>query len=390
VNTIIPFPLDSNIPIEPNVGKPGKTGSGSDLSAELATLLRSRRVSLQNVQTGLNKVLTLEPLTSVKDLIIVGDGPAAEEIFQYCEDQTVRGYRFCGVFNDTPIDGPLNARRIGDVESAKAYAIQNKIDIVYCALPGTRRSDITDLMEFCERNTIRFRVIPSADSFIPVVKTSGLEFHGAVPVSKIRHEPLDNATKRRLKRAFDIMFSLGVILFIFTWLFPILAFLVKLSSRGPVFFKQMRLGKDNEQFVCWKFRSMRMNKEADSKQATKNDPRVTKVGAFLRKSNLDEMPQFFNVLFGHMSIVGPRPHPLRLNDQYRDIIDKYMVRHFVRPGITGWAQVNGFRGETQTPELMEKRVELDVWYLENWSFMLDLRIVVKTVTNMFGKDENAY
>lgn len=382
--------MDSSIPTDRPVNAPGKPVLGTDLSAELATLLRSRRVSLQNVQTGLNKVLTLEPLTSVKDLIIVGDGPAAEEIFQYCEDQTVRGYRFCGVFNDTPIDGPLNARRVGDVESAKAFALQNKIDIVYCALPGTRRSDITDLMEFCERNTIRFRVIPSADSFIPVVKTSGLEFHGAVPVSKIRHEPLDKASNRRLKRAFDIVFSLGVILFIFTWLFPILAILVKLSSRGPVFFKQMRLGKDNEQFVCWKFRSMRMNKEADSKQATKNDPRVTKVGSFLRKSNLDEMPQFFNVLFGHMSIVGPRPHPLRLNDQYRDIIDKYMVRHFVRPGITGWAQVNGLRGETQTPELMEKRVEMDVWYLENWSFLLDLRIVVKTVTNMFGKDEKAY
>jgi putative colanic acid biosysnthesis UDP-glucose lipid carrier transferase len=245
-------------------------------------------------------------------------------------------------------------------------------------------------MEFCERNTIRFRVIPSAESFIPVVKTSDLEFHGAVPVSKLRREPLDIAQNRNTKRAFDIVFSLGVVLFIFTWLFPILAILVKLSSKGPVFFKQMRLGRDNKEFACWKFRSMRMNDEADSKQATKNDPRVTTIGKFLRKSNLDEMPQFINVLFGHMSIVGPRPHPLRLNDQYRDIIDKYMVRHFVRPGITGWAQVNGFRGETRTPELMERRVELDVWYLENWSFWLDLKIVVKTVTNMFGKDPNAY
>lgn len=373
---------------EPVLGN--RLPGSAELNGELSTLLRSGRLSLQNVQTGLNKVLTLEPLTTVKDLIIVGDSPAAEEIFQYCEDQTVRGYRFCGVFNDTPIEGALGVRRVGDVEAAKVFAIQNRIDIVYCALPGTRRQEITELMEFCERNTIRFRVIPSAESFIPVVKTSELEFHGAVPVSKIRREPLDSAFARWVKRAFDVMFSLGVILFVFTWLFPILGLLVKLSSRGPVFFKQMRLGKDNKQFVCWKFRSMRMNVEADSKQATKNDPRVTKVGAFLRKSNLDEMPQFLNVLFGHMSIVGPRPHPLRLNDQYRDIIDKYMVRHFVRPGITGWAQVNGFRGETRTPELMERRVELDVWYLENWSFWLDLRIVVKTVTNMFGKDPNAY
>lgn len=359
-------------------------------SAELGTLLRSRRLSLQQVQSGLSKVLTLEQLTPVKDLIIVGDGPAAEEIFQYCEDQTVRGYRFCGMFNDAAVDGPLGGRMLGDVKAAKAYALEHRIDIVYCALPGTRKDEITDLMEFCERNTIRFRVIPSADSFIPVVQTSDLEFHGAVPVSKLRHEPLDRVSNRVIKRTFDIIFSLAVILLVFSWLFPVLAILIKLSSRGPVFFKQQRLGRDNKEFVCWKFRSMRQNKEADTKQATKNDPRVTGVGRFLRKSNLDEMPQFFNVLFGQMSVVGPRPHPLRLNDQYRDIIDKYMVRHFVRPGITGWAQVNGFRGETRTPELMERRIELDVWYLENWSFLLDLKIVLRTVTNMFGKDPNAY
>ena len=368
----------------------GRTAIAAELTAELSTLLRSGRNSLQHVQTGLNKVLALEPLTTVKDLVIVGDGPAAEEIFRYCEDQTVRGYRFRGIFNDEPLEGVLGQRRMGDVEAAKAFSIQNRIDILYCALPGTRRAEITELMEFCERNTIRFRIIPSAESFIPVVKTSELEFHGDVPVSKIRKEPLDSAFARGLKRAFDITFSFLVIVLIFSWLFPILALLVKLSSKGPVFFKQSRLGRDNQPFVCWKFRSMRMNVEADSKQATKNDPRVTAVGRFLRKSNLDEMPQFFNVFMGHMSVVGPRPHPLRLNDQYRDIIDKYMVRHFVRPGITGWAQVNGLRGETRTPELMERRVELDVWYLENWSFWLDLRIVVKTVTNMFGKDENAY
>jgi len=369
---------------------PSTPGVVPEVAGELSSLLRSGRFAIQNVQTGLNKVFTLEPLTTVKDLVIVGDGPAAAEIFQYCEDQTVRGYRFCGVFNDEPIAGPLGARRLGDVEAAKAYAVQNRIDILYCALPGTRREEITDLMEFCERNTIRFRVIPSADSFIPVVKTGELEFHGAVPVSKIRHEPLDRPVNRAIKRAFDIVFSAAVILFVFSWLFPLLAILVKLSSKGPVFFQQKRLGRDNKEFVCWKFRSMRMNDQADSKQATKDDPRVTAVGRFLRKSNLDEMPQFLNVFLGQMSVVGPRPHPIKLNQQYREIIDKYMVRHFVLPGITGWAQVNGFRGETRTPELMERRVELDVWYLENWSFWLDLKIVVKTVTNMFGKDPNAY
>jgi len=342
------------------------------------------------MRTGLNQVLTLEPLTSVKDLIIVGDGPAAQEIFQYCQDQTVRGYRFRGLFSDHPVEGVLGPQRIGDVESSKTFALQNRIDIVYCALPGTCKEAITDLMEFCERNTIRFRVIPSAESFIPVVQASNLEFHGAVPVSKLRNEPLDKRANRALKRAFDIVFSLGVIVFVLSWLIPILALAVKLSSPGPVFFKQTRLGEGKRKFSCYKFRSMRVNKEADLRQATRNDPRVTRVGAFLRKSNLDEMPQFFNVLLGHMSVVGPRPHPLKLNDQFRDIIDKYMVRHFVRPGITGWAQVNGLRGETRTPELMEKRVDLDIWYLENWSFLLDLKIVVRTVTNMLGKDDKAY
>ncbi|HMQ75350.1 MAG: undecaprenyl-phosphate glucose phosphotransferase [Flavobacteriales bacterium] len=382
--------IDGNPPLRMEANDPGKLTARPEGMGDLAALLRSKRLSLQQVGSGLSKVLTLEPLTSVKDLIIVGEGPAAEEIFQYCQDQTVRGYRFRGLFNDQEVRGPLGAHRMGDVEAAKAFAVQNRIDIVYCALPGTRRADITDLMEFCERNTIRFRVIPSVDSFIPVVQTTDLEFHGSVPVSKLRREPLDHRANRAWKRTFDIVFSSLVILLVFSWLFPILALLVKLSSPGPVFFRQQRLGRDNKEFACWKFRSMRVNAEADTKQATKNDPRVTRVGAFLRKSNLDEMPQFFNVLMGQMSVVGPRPHPLRLNDQYRDIIDKYMVRHFVRPGITGWAQVNGFRGETRTPELMERRIELDVWYLENWSFWLDVRIVVKTVTNMLGKDPNAY
>lgn len=382
--------IDGNPPLRMEANDPGKLATRPEGMGDLAALLRSKRLSLQQVGSGLSKVLTLEPLTSVKDLIIVGEGPAAEEIFQYCQDQTVRGYRFRGLFNDEDVRGPLGAHRLGDVEAAKSFAVQNRIDIVYCALPGTRRADITDLMEFCERNTIRFRVIPSVDSFIPVVKTTDLEFHGSVPVSKLRREPLDLRANRAWKRTFDIIFSSLVILLVFSWLFPILALLVKLSSPGPVFFRQQRLGRDNKEFACWKFRSMRVNAEADTKQATKNDPRVTRVGAFLRKSNLDEMPQFFNVLMGQMSVVGPRPHPLRLNDQYRDIIDKYMVRHFVRPGITGWAQVNGFRGETRTPELMERRIELDVWYLENWSFWLDLRIVVRTVTNMLRKDPNAY
>ena len=361
-----------------------------DASRDLNTLLKSQRRTLNQMQTGISKYLAIDTLTTVKDLVIVGDGPAAEEICRYCDDQTVRGYRFRGVFTDESAVGELYDRRLGGMADIKKYVSNNRIDIMYCALPGTRRTEITDLMEFCESNTIRFRVIPSADSFIPVVQASDLEFHGEVPVSKIRKEPLENKWNRVKKRVFDMAFSLGVVVFIFTWLFPILALLVKLSSKGPVFYKQRRLGRDNKDFVCWKFRSMRTDNDTVFRQATKNDPRITKIGAIMRKTNLDEMPQFLNVLMGQMSVVGPRPHPLKLNDQYKDIVDKYMVRHFCLPGITGWAQVNGFRGETQTPDIMEQRIKLDVHYIENWSFGLDIRIVIKTVMNMFGKEEKAY
>jgi len=195
---------------------------------------------------------------------------------------------------------------------------------------------------------------------------------------------------RFIKRVFDIGFSLFVILFVFSWLFPILAILIKTSSPGPIFFVQTRSGRDNEPFNCYKFRSMRVNSDSDSKQATKDDVRKTKVGAFLRRTNLDELPQFFNVILGNMTIVGPRPHMLKHTEEYSKLIDQFMVRHFLKPGITGWAQVNGLRGETKTTEDMLQRVEADVWYLENWSFLLDLKIIFLTFYGTFKGDKNAF
>jgi putative colanic acid biosynthesis UDP-glucose lipid carrier transferase len=189
---------------------------------------------------------------------------------------------------------------------------------------------------------------------------------------------------------FDCVFSLFVILFIFSWLFPILAVIIKLESRGPVFFTQIRSGRDNNPFKCYKFRSMRVNKDADHMQATRGDNRITPIGAFLRRTSLDELPQFFNVLIGNMSVVGPRPHMIKHTDQYSQLIDRFMVRHFLKPGITGWAQVKGLRGETKTVDAMLKRVEADVWYLENWSFLLDLKIIFLTMRNSFTGDENAF
>ena len=192
------------------------------------------------------------------------------------------------------------------------------------------------------------------------------------------------------KRSFDILFSLFIILFVFSWLYPILAILIKLESKGPVFFIQMRTGRNNTHFKCYKFRSMRVNTDADKKQATRDDHRITKIGAFMRKTSLDELPQFFNVLIGNMSIVGPRPHMLSHTEEYSQLTEKFKARHILRPGITGWAQIRGLRGEVKTAEAMIKRVDADVWYLKNWSFLLDLKIIFLTFWITLKGDKNAY
>jgi lipopolysaccharide/colanic/teichoic acid biosynthesis glycosyltransferase len=179
-------------------------------------------------------------------------------------------------------------------------------------------------------------------------------------------------------------------IFVLSWLVPLIALAIWLDSKGPVFFKQVRSGLNNKPFVCYKFRSMKINSESHTVQAIRNDKRFTLVGRFLRKTNLDEFPQFYNVLKGEMSIVGPRPHMLKHTEDYSAIINKYMVRQFIKPGITGWAQVNGHRGETQKLEDMEARVDHDIWYMENWSLLLDVKIVALTAFNIFRGDKNAF
>jgi len=195
--------------------------------------------------------------------------------------------------------------------------------------------------------------------------------------------------KGTLKRVFDIVFSLIVIIFLLSWLIPILAILIKLESKGPVFFKQGRPGMDEKEFFCYKFRSMQVNGFTE-KEASKNDPRVTKMGKFMRKTSMDELPQFFNVILGEMSVVGPRPHLWSQNKAYASKIKKYMVRHYVKPGITGLAQVKGFRGEIETEEDMVNRIKLDVFYIENWSLIMDIKIIFQTVFNIFKGEDKAY
>jgi putative colanic acid biosynthesis UDP-glucose lipid carrier transferase len=211
-----------------------------------------------------------------------------------------------------------------------------------------------------------------------------------MPVFSVRQEPLEDINNRIRKRLFDIAFSSLVVIFILSWLIPLVSLAIWIESGRPIFFFQERTGKDNKSFYCFKFRSMYVNKDSNTKQATKEDERITRIGKLLRKTNIDEFPQFLNVLKGDMSIVGPRPHMLKHTDDYSKKINQYMVRQFMKPGITGWAQVNGFRGETKALEEMEKRVEHDLWYMEQWSLWLDARIIFLTAYNMFRGEKNAY
>ncbi len=318
-----------------------------------------------------------------RKVIIVGNGAPAVEMQRYFESHPEVGYKLKGVFCDaSTIMQPSEIS--GKVSDAKQFAIDKKIDEIYCSLSGLEPEQITDLMDFSDRSLIRFRVVPDFRGFAN--KKVKIDFYDSIPVLSVRNEPLQNIGNRIVKRAFDIIFSFLVIIFVFPFIFLIVAPLIKLSSKGPVFFKQLRSGRDNITFYCWKLRTMKVNENADVEQAREGDVRITSIGRFLRKTSLDELPQFYNTLIGNMSVVGPRPHMLKHTEEYSEVIDKFMVRHFVKPGITGWAQVHGLRGETRNNSLMEKRVKYDVWYLENWSLLLDMKIVVLTFTQiLFGK-----
>ncbi|MEJ7913320.1 MAG: exopolysaccharide biosynthesis polyprenyl glycosylphosphotransferase, partial [Chitinophagaceae bacterium] len=231
-------------------------------------------------------------------------------------------------------------------------------------------------------------IVPDLGFFVK--KQMHVDYLNEIPVLSVRKEPLQDLDNRIRKRIFDIVVSSVVLVFILSWLIPILSLLIKLNSKGPVFFAQPRTGKNNKEFLCIKFRSMKVNTQADLQQASRNDQRITGLGRFLRRTSLDEFPQFLNVLKGDMSIIGPRPHMLKHTDEYSRLVGKYMVRQFLKPGISGWAQVNGYRGETQTLEQMEGRVDHDIWYLENWSLMFDLRIMFLTVFNTAKGDKNAF
>ena len=197
--------------------------------------------------------------------------------------------------------------------------------------------------------------------------------------TNIKKKPLKKIFNAFLKRIFDIAFSGFIIVFFLSWMFPLFALIIKLQSTGPVIYKQLREGKDGAHFLCFKFRTMHLNDESDYSWTKVNDPRVTNFGVFLRRTSLDEFPQFINVFFGSMSIVGPRPHPIKLNDLYRARIENFSLRHETRPGVTGLAQMKGYRGSIKYYHQINSRVKLDRFYIQNWTFLLDLKIILLTI-----------
>ncbi len=290
-----------------------------------------------------------------------------------------------GRFGNTPM--PL-VDTIGAYSDLRNYILTNqtikKVVFIYSPLSIEEEREI---IAICQRRFIDIEVLPRETNLLP--GGFKLQRHGSMPILTVKEEPLTRLANKIAKRAFDLIVSGLVILFVFPWLMPIVALCIVLESKGGVFFCQERSGYLNEPFQMIKFRTMVINEDSDSKQAQRGDARVTKVGAFLRKTSLDEFPQFWNVFKGDMSIVGPRPHMLQHTTQYSKFIETYLIRHKIKPGITGWAQVNGSRGPTAEVEDMRRRVDLDVWYLSHWSLALDIRCVIQTVINAVRGEENA-
>lgn len=316
-----------------------------------------------------------------RKVIIIGKNKKTELLEKFFNDSPEYGYQLKEVFN------LRNGSQI-EIEDCIEYVMKNKIDEIYFSAAELANEEIAKLIDFADNNLKVLKFLP--DNKDIYTKKLDFDYYGVLPILSLRKIPIDEPLNQFIKRGFDIALSLFVLVGILSWLTPILAIVIRLDSKGPTFFKQMRNGLDYKEFTCYKFRSMKPNPTADLYQVTKGDERITKVGRFLRKTSIDELPQFFNVLIGDMSVVGPRPHMVSHTHMYAERIDKFMVRHFVKPGITGLAQVSGYRGEVETNEDIVNRVRLDIFYIENWSLLLDIKIVFQTAFNALKGEEKAY
>ncbi len=317
---------------------------------------------------------------NLRTITILGKNIQSIQLEQFFKDHDDYGYK---IASHIDVKNPNFS-----LDSFKQEILDRKIDEIFCSVQELTNEQLIEITDFADNNLRTLKFLPDTNAVLS--KHLHYEYYGPTPILSLRQIPLDDPVNKVAKRAFDIVFSLLIIVFLLSWLIPIIAIIIKIESRGPVFFKQYRNGLDYKEFVCFKFRSMVPNKTADIYQVSRNDQRITSIGKFLRKTSIDEMPQFFNVLLGDMSVVGPRPHMVSHTHMYAERIDKFMVRHFVKPGITGLAQVSGYRGEVETEDDIKGRVRNDIYYIENWSTLMDVKIIFRTIFNMFQGEEKAY
>ncbi len=318
--------------------------------------------------------------------IIIGNNNKTNQLKNFFTNYPIYGYQYKKSFDIKKYNS--KEKQAKALQECFDYIKKESIDEVYCSLAELNNEQIKAVVDFTDNNLKILKFIPDNNELY--TKQLKLDYYGYLPVLSFRSIPIDDPINKFIKRAFDIFLSLFVIIFVLSWLTPLLAIFIKSSSKGPVFFRQLRNGLDYKEFYCYKFRSMKLNPEADLHQVSKNDARVTRIGKFMRKTSIDELPQFFNVLMGNMSTVGPRPHMVSHTHMYANRVDKFMVRHFVKPGITGLAQVSGYRGEVENETDIINRVKYDIFYIENWSFFLDIKIILQTIIRAIKGDEKAY
>lgn len=326
--------------------------------------------------------------TILKKVLILGYNDTAKKLSKYFEQDSINTKLIGFIEDGNNVRELTHYPIISDLSNTLQIAKEMDIQEIFSTITPEQNKEIYNLMLQSEKECIRFKIVPNLSVFI--TREVHIEYFGDLPILSLRSEPLEDVGNRIKKRVLDITVSSFVIVFILSWMIPLLGTLILLESRGPVFFRQLRTGRNKKAFKCLKFRSMRSSHDADLKQATKNDSRVTRIGKFLRKSSLDEFPQFINVFKGEMSLVGPRPHMLKHTTDYSKVVDDYMIRQFLKPGITGWAQINGYRGEITNPEQIQMRVIKDLWYLENWSLWLDIQILFLTVYHVIKENKNTF
>lgn len=328
-----------------------------------------------------------------KKVIIVGLNKNTLDLSKTLHSELSFGYKILGFFASKDESYPSSKYPInilGNYNDIFTYCSSNPVDEIYFSTEKYEQHEIKKIIKFCDSNFIRFKIVPNFEKENIFNSKLSINFYGDNPILILRKEPLEKQTNIILKRVFDILFSLFVILILFPLIFPFVIIFQKLTSKGPIFFIQKRSGQDNNVFNCIKFRTMFINESNNIIGTLKNDPRITPFGKFLRKSRIDELPQFINVLKGDMSVVGPRPHMLKHTEEYSKLVDEFLVRHFVKPGITGWAQTTGYIDESKKLQEMKDKIKKDIWYIENWSFVLDIKIILLTVFKIFSKDKNAY